>query len=144
MIKFKADEQFTPAPEGIHNAVVADVVYYGTSEAYEKVRLVWELEQQRPSGSRYTVTKPYYNIETLMKDLTPVVGHDRAGMNEVLADPEKLIGMPMRLKVVHNPSKGSVFPHVHSLYPPGVVKMIVTPGYRRFTPQVKEQTGEAA
>lgn len=145
MFKFKQDEIFIPAPEGMHNAVIADVVYYGTEEAYDKIRLVWELEQSRPSGKRFTVTKPFYDAASMTKDLQQVLGDDREGIDIVMNDPEKLIGMPMRLKVVHNLSKGEIFPHVHSLYPPSVVRLLVTPGFRRYAPDKKTgQSQEAA
>ena len=119
-------KEFSPAPEGLHQAVCVDVVDLGmvTSQYGEKhkVRLVWQIEEVDERGKRFLVMQQY----TLSLNEKAVLRHHleawrgRKFTAEELEgfDLEKLIGVNAQLQIVHNlGAKGGVFANVQAVVP---------------------------
>ena len=59
----KASPSFTPAPAGTHAAVCVDVIdmgdvvseFNGKKKTQHKIRIVWQLDELRDDGKRFTV-----------------------------------------------------------------------------------------
>ena len=138
MIKFKKKSRWTPAPEGIHNAVVVDVV--GDREGVEKnapacdsVRIVWEIETLQSNGHPFTVTKIYQTNDEFMRDFDPVLGSDHPLLSGDTEDVQIVIGVPVRVDLVHNAKKnGETFAHVRHKLPAGRVLLKPSAGYTRL------------
>jgi len=138
--------EFTPAPKGTHQAVLADVVDLGMvtstfgGKAVEKhrVRLVWQLSKKMENGLPYVAAKRYtfslHPKSSLFKDLSAWIGLDEAGAKAGL-DLEDLIGTNALLTITHRPRKegDGVWSEVGSVGPlmDGMVPIKVSADYRR-------------
>lgn len=134
IIKFAKKSPYLPASEGIHDAVVVDVVATeGNDGTFNKVRIVWEVAATLPTGRRFTVTKPYYCFDRFIADFEPVLGSNHPLITGEEENVNTIVGMAMRVDVVHNRTNdGGVFPHVNALFPAGKVVLLVSPHYVRL------------
>lgn len=134
IIKFSKKSPYLPASERIHDAVVVDVVASeGADGTFNKIRVVWEVAETLPNGRRFTVTKPYYCFDRFIADFEPVLGSNHPLITGEVEDINGIVGMPMRVDVVHNPTNdGGVFPHVNALFPAGKLVLLVSSHYVRL------------
>lgn len=116
----KRGGSFTPAPEGVHDAVCVDVVDLGMIDGMwgtqPKIRLAWELEETMPDGRRYIASKRYtpslHEKATLAKDLRswrgrPFTAEELAGF-----ELDNVIGAPCKLVIQHDERDGNVYANV--------------------------------
>jgi hypothetical protein len=137
-ITVKYDQKpFTPAPEGLHQAVCCDVIDLGMMDTpwgrKEKVRLRWQLDEASPdTGKRFDVSGIY------TKSLSP-----KANLRQMLEtwrakrfsepelqgfDLEKLLGVNCQVQVIHKAGEeGQVYANVLAVVPPakGSLKLTV-------------------
>lgn len=102
MIKFKHKSRWKPAPEGIHNAVVVDVVGDGSgvgasASACDNIRVVWEIEATQSNGCRFTVTKIYPGANAFAQDFEAVLPAEHPLVTGDTENVESIIGTPARL-----------------------------------------------
>jgi hypothetical protein len=120
---------FTPAPDGLHQAVLVDVVDLGEKETAwglkHKVRLVWEIDAAMADGRRFTVSKQYtasiHEKAELRKDLKGMKGRDLNADEMKKFDLEKLIGTPCTVFVEQSESQdgSKVYANVKIVSKPG-------------------------
>lgn len=134
IVKFANKNTYLPASEGIHDAVVVDVVAAeGTDGGFNKIRVVWEVAETLTNGRRFTVTKPYYCFDRFVADFEPVLGSNHPLIIGEEENINTIVGLAMRVDVIHNPTNGGgVFPHVNALFPAGKVRLLVSPHYVRL------------
>jgi hypothetical protein len=137
---------FTPAPEGLHAAVCCDVVELGTEVntfnggLQEKVRLVWQIEDEDPeTARRFEVAQKYtlslHEKAKLTQHLEAWRGRKFTEEEKGGFDLEKLIGVGCQVQVVHNVSdKGKTYANVQAVVPlgKGMAKLHVSEDYQRF------------
>ena len=123
MIKFKHKSRWKPAPEGLHNAVVVDVIGDGntfepSASGCDEIRVVWEIEATQSDGRRFTVTKIYPGANAFAKDFEAVLPADHPLVTGDTENVESIIGIPARVDLVHNRKRdGDTFAHVQSQLP---------------------------
>lgn len=148
------ESNFTPAPEGLHAAVCADVVELGTEVnqfnggLQDKVRLVWQLEDVDPATQRRYEASQKYTLS--LHEKAKLCGHLEAwrgrkftGEEKQGFDLEKLIGVPCQIQVVHNVTdQGKTFANVQAVVPlgKGMVKPRVSDEFVRFKDRAKKAT----
>lgn len=123
---------FTPAPQGFHRAVCTQIVDYGTQEStwmgqvkhQRKVRIAWELENQRMSdGRRFMVSKLYtwsmYEKASLRKDLESWRGvrfkdsdFGHGGFNV-----KDILGVGCSLNILHEENDGKTYANITAITP---------------------------
>lgn len=130
------ESKFTPAPEGLYQAVCVDAIDLGIVNTQwgdkPKVELRWQLDAENPdTGKRFEVRARYTaslnEKANLRKHLEMWRG--RKFTNEELQgfDLEKLIGVNCQLQVIHNLSdEGKTYANVQAIVPlnPRVPKMV--------------------
>lgn len=121
------ESKFTPAPEGLHQAVCVDVVELGVVKGpygdKEKVEIVWQIDLTNEDTNRRFEVRKWYTISlhekaNLRKDLECWRG--RKFTKDELAgfDLEKLIGANCQLQVIHNiTDEGKVYANVQAIVP---------------------------
>lgn len=132
---------YTPAPEGVHDAVcvdvadlgVVDTTWNGETKSQHKVRIVWQLGTKMEDGRPYSIGRRYgltlHEKSALFKDLKTWFG--KAPPDNF--DLEKLIGQNCQIVVSHNERDGQVYANVTSvLKPSGKAKLKVDPDFVRF------------
>lgn len=121
------NDNFVPAPAGLHRAILCDVVDRGRVDGKfgpkHLVRLVWQTEALMPDGKPYLIDRNY----TLSLDERSALRHDLeswAGRPMTLEqaagfDLEKLLGVSCALLVTQKPSRdGSrMFSNVTAVLP---------------------------
>jgi hypothetical protein len=122
-------KEFTPAPEGLHQAVCVDVVDLGLVEgpwgAKPKVRIVWQLDQTNPeTGKRFVVSQQYTlslnEKATLRHHLEAWRGRKFSAQELQGFDLEKLLGVNGQVQVVHALSDdGRIWANVQAIVPLG-------------------------
>lgn len=154
------ESNFTPAPEGLHAAVCADVVELGTEVnqfnggLQEKVRLVWQLDEiDQTTDKRYEASQKYtlslHEKSKLCQHLEAWRGRKFTAEEKQGFDLEKLLGVPCQIQVVHNVTdQGRTFANVQAVVPlgKGMVKPRVSDDYVRFKDRKKQTSpnGHAA
>lgn len=116
----KNERQFTPAPEGIHDAVCVDVVDMGMVNGpfgpKHKLRIVWEINSQMEDGRNFIVTGFYgaslHEKSNLRKTLKSWRGKDFTEEELRSFDMEKLVGVPAQLVLQHNEHDGKTYCNV--------------------------------
>lgn len=121
------ESQFTPAPEGLHQAVCVDVHDMGLQKTpwgeKNKVLLVWQIDLlNEQNGKRFDV-RNFYTLSlsekaNLRRDLECWRG--RKFTTEELAgfDLEKLLGANCQLQIVHNlGDEGKTYANVQAIVP---------------------------
>lgn len=119
---------FTPAPAGSHAAVCVDVVdlgmlkvtWGGKEKTQHKIRLVWQIEEDREDGKPFQVNRRYtlslHEKAGLRKDLESWRGKPFSEQELDGFDVEVLIGVPCLLSVIHaKGNDGSIFANVASI-----------------------------
>lgn len=127
IIAREPDSKFTPAPEGLHQAVCVDVHDIGLQKTpwgeKHKVLIVWQLDLvDDETGKRFDVRK-FYTLSlsdkaNLRKDLECWRGRKFTGDELQGFDLEKLITANCQLQVVHNLSdEGKTYANVQAIVP---------------------------
>lgn len=131
-MRIKNESTFTPAPDGVHNAVCVDVVDLGMVEgpfgAKHKLNLVWQLEEKMESGKPFLVSKRYtatiHKKSALRKDLKSWRSKDFTDDEAKEFDLEKLVGVTAQLVIQHNDHEGVTYANVIAITK-GKVKLTV-------------------
>ena len=123
----KAGPNIIPAPAGSHSAVCCDVVDIGVVEvkyrdkttSQHKIRIVWQIDEDRDDGKPFQVSKRYtlslHEKSTLRKDLEAWRGKAFTQPELEGFDVEVLIGVTCLLSVIHNSQTGQTFANVNSI-----------------------------
>jgi hypothetical protein len=150
------NKNFTPAPEGVHQAVCVDVIdlgmvdvdWQGTKKVQHKVNVVWQINELRDDDSRYRLFKRYTlslsDKANLRKDLESWRGRAFTGDELRGFDVEKLIGVNCLLNVVHRKSDdgSKTYANVVSIMPlvKGMPKLEALDYTRKQDEQEQEQS----
>jgi len=145
---------FDPAPEGVHQAVLVDVVdlgfletsWQGVKKTLHKVNLAWQINEDRDDGKPFLVFKRYtlglgdkYNLR---KDLESWLGRRLTTVEQKQGfDLESLIGRNCLLNITHNTSEDRTYANVASINP--LMKGMPTISARDFVRKL-ERTPENA
>lgn len=111
---------FTPAPEGVHNAVCVDTVDNGMCDSQfgpkHKLTIVWQIEECMESGKPFLVSKRYsasiHAKSTLRKDLKSWRGKDFTEDEAKEFDLESVVGAQAQLVIQHNEHEGTIYANV--------------------------------
>ena len=127
IIASKPETQYTPCPEGLHQAVCCDVIdlgsVAGTWGDKHKVRLVWQIDEMNQETSRpFDVRKQYslslHDRATLRKDLESWRGRKFTADELKGFDLEKLLGVNCQVQVVQDISEeGTTWANVQAIVP---------------------------
>ncbi len=146
-------KDWTPAPEGLHQAVCVDVVDLGLVQTAwgekHKVRLVWQLEDVNPETTKRFEVRADYGLSLNEKSrLRPTLEawRGRKFTREELEgfDLEKLVGVNCQVQVVHNiTEEGRTYANVQAVVPlgRGMVKLRAD-GYVRMKERLDKQAAE--
>jgi len=142
----RKESTFTPAPEGLHVAVCADVWQPWTEERREdwggglvdKTRVVWLVEEINPKTQKpYEVSQIYtlslHEKSKLSSHLESWRGKKFTDEERAGFDVEKLIGVSCQVQVVHKITDGGTYANVQAVVPlgKGQVRLRVPDGYVR-------------
>jgi hypothetical protein len=146
-------KSFTPAPEGVHQAVAVDVIdlgymdstWQGKTSKKHKIDLVWQIEETRDDGKRFCLYKRYTlslgEKANLRKDLESWRGKAFTATELAGFDVETIIGVNCLINVQHSTSAdgSKTYANVVSVMPliKGMPKLAAE-GYVR---QVKGEAG---
>ena len=131
---------YTPAPEGVHDAVCCDVAdlgivettWQGETKSQHKVRIVWQLGTKMEDGRPYSIGRRYgltlHEKSSLAKDLKSWFGKPPPDNFDL----EKLIGQNCQIVVTHNERDGTTYANVQSVLKAGKSKLKVDPDFVRF------------
>lgn len=142
----RKESLFTPAPEGLHVAVCADVWPPWTEERREdwggglvdKTRLVWLVEEINPKTQKPYEVSQIYTLS--LHEKAKLCMHLEAWRGKKFTDEEKrgfdierLIGVSCQVQVVHKITDGGTFANVQAVVPlgRGQVKLSVPDGFVR-------------
>lgn len=140
--------QFEPAPPGLHEAVLVDIIDLGeVEEEYDgektfkrKMRLVWQLKARNPkTGERFqvrgTYTQSLGESSNFRKLLISWRGRDfkPEELAKFKADIEVLIGKNCQLNVTHGVGRtsGREYAKVSAVLPPAKGQDLKPEGYTR-------------
>ena len=156
MILKDKGKTFTPAPEGLHQAVCVDVVELEPEEGTwkgkptgikEKLRIVWQINEVMPTtGKRFIVGRKFTASLSEKAMLRKILDswRGRKFTKEELAgfDMETIIGANGMVNVVHNVvDDGTVYANVDTVVP--LVK-----GMQKMQPEdyirVRDRSGETS
>lgn len=122
-------KEFTPAPEGLHQAVCIDVVDNGLVETQwgklHKITIVWEIEEidsetKKPFQVRNRYTLSLNEKANLRKHLEAWRGRQFTKDQLKGFDVENLVGVNCQLQIIHNiRNDGKVFANVQAIVPLG-------------------------
>jgi hypothetical protein len=133
----KAGANFTPAPSGTHVAVCCDVVdlgmleteWQGVKKRQHKIKIVWQIDELRDDGKRFTVARRYTNSlhekATLRRDLESWRGKPFSETELQGFDLENLLAVGALLNVIHESRQGTTYANVASIM--RVPKMMTAP-----------------
>ena len=136
--------EFTPAPEGLHQAVCVDVIDLGIQPSpwgdKQKIEIRWQLDQiDEETGKRFMVMSRY---TTSLNEKANLRKHLEAWRGKKFTkeeldgfDVEKLLGVNCQLQVIHNLSdNGGTFANVQAIVPlgKGMVKIRPSEDYVRM------------
>jgi hypothetical protein len=146
-------KSFTPAPEGVHQAVAVDVIDIGykpnpfkPGTEQHKIDIAWQINEAREDGKRFVVYKRYtlslHEKASLRHDLEGWRGRPFTVAELAGFDVESIIGANALINVQHNKSADGTrtYANVMSVMPllKGMGK-ITADGYVRKT----EEAGDA-
>lgn len=149
-------KEFTPAPEGLHQAVCIDVVDLGLQETQwgpkEKVRIMWALDAVDETTGKAFLVGQMYTLSlsekaTLRHHLEAWRGRKFTQDELQGFDLEKLIGVNCQVQVVHNLADGGrIFGNVQAIVPlgKGMVKMHGPETYVRVKDRDRQPVTEEA
>lgn len=154
MVSAGESKNYTPAPEGTHQAVCVDVIDQGmkpnqfkAGALQRKVDLAWQLTELRDDGKRFVVYKRYTaslnEKASLRHDLESWRGKPFTRDEEMAFDLESVIGSNCLVNVQHKAGKDRTFANVVSVMPlmKGLPR-IVAEGYARHEPQTATEGDE--
>jgi hypothetical protein len=123
---------FTPAPEGVHQAVCVDVVDHGdvTSEfggkriVQHKIDVRWQIDEVNPENGKPFLVIQRYTLSldkkaNLRKALVSWRGRDFTKEELEGFDVENLIGVNCQLNIIHNVTDDATYANVASITPLG-------------------------
>ena len=146
VVKEPEQREFTPAPEGLHQAVCCDVHPIWTEERPSQwggglrdcVRLVWQIDQLGPDGQPFVISKKYtaslHEKASLRHDLESWRGRHFTPEELKGFDLENVLGANCQIQIVHTKKPdGRTFANVLSIVPiaKGQPKMAVSKDYVR-------------
>lgn len=139
--------EFTPAPEGVHNAVCVDVVDLGMVENQwgrkHQLKIVWEIDAKMDDGRPFLVQKRYtaslHEKSTLAKDLKGWRGRAFTAEEIKGFDTEKIVGAACQLVIQHNEKDGAVYANVQSILKAGQTRIQPSGGYKRVKDRPADQ-----
>lgn len=122
---------FTPAPEGVHQAVCVDVIDKGMVETKgfdgkppkkkHMVSIAWQIDELRDDNKRFVVYRRYTlslnEKATLRKDLESWRGRKFTHDEEMGFDVESVIGANCMLNIQHNTVGEKVYANVVAVMP---------------------------
>lgn len=121
--------EFTPAPEGLHQAVCVDVTDLGLQATQwgekQKVEIRWQLEEKdEETGKRFLIMSRYTNSlnekATLRQHLEAWRGRRFTAEELEGFDLEKLLGANCQLQIIHNiVDGGRTYANVQAIVPLG-------------------------
>jgi hypothetical protein len=154
IIAKKNKSEFTPAPEGLWQAVCIDVIDRGIEKTpwgeAHKVEVRWALEDKDPKTE-----KPFMLIKRYTLSL-----HEKANLRRELEtwrgkkftseelegfDLEKLLAVNCQLQVIHNVKDGGeCYANVQAIVPApkGVIKLAIPHDYIRMCDRDKVRNGQ--
>ena len=115
---------YVPAPAGAHAAVCVDVVdlgelevtYSGKTKSQHKIKIVWQIDEERESGKPYSASKRYslslHEKATLRKDLESWRGKPFTDEELQGFDVEVLLNKPCMINVIHAVRDGSTYANI--------------------------------
>lgn len=118
---------FTPAPAGSHAAVCVDVVdlgqlkvsWGGKEKTQHKIRIVWQIDEDRDDGKPYQVSRRYtlslHEKASLRRDLEAWRGKQFTEQELQGFDVEVLLGVPALLSLIHATRDGDTFANVNAI-----------------------------
>lgn len=128
---------FKPAPEGLHNAVVVDVIDHGMQESRfgrkHKVEVRWQIEEINPDNKKpYLVMRRYtlsLNSKATLRLHVEALRNKKFTTKELAGfDLEGIIGLGCQLQIVHTTTDdGRTFGNVQACVP-------LSKGMRRLKP----------
>lgn len=121
-------KNFTPAPEGTHQAVCVDVIDRGmkpnafkAGALQRKIDVAWQIDEARDDGKRFVVYKRYtlslHEKSNLRKDLESWRGKAFTLAEEMGFDVETVIGANCLINVQHHEGNDRTFANVVSVMP---------------------------
>lgn len=150
--KGESGQTFQPAPAGVHQAVLVDVVdlgvldvtWQGVTKRQHKVNLAWQINEDRDDGKPYLVFKRYtlslHEKAGLRKDLESWLGRKFTRDDEMGFDVEAMLGKNCLLNVTHNQSGDKVYANVASVNP--LMKGMPTMSARDYVRKVERTPGD--
>lgn len=120
---------FQPAPAGVHQAVLVDVVdlgmldvtWQGVTKRQHKVNFAWQIAEDRDDGKPYLVFKRYtlstHEKAGLRKDLESWLGRKFTREDEMGFDVESMLGKNCLLNITHNRVGDKTYANVASVNP---------------------------
>lgn len=146
-------QTFQPAPQGVHQAVLVDVVdlgildvsWQGVTKRQHKVNLAWQINENREDGKPFLVFKRYtlstHEKAGLRKDVESWLGRKFTRDDEMGFDVESLLGKNCLLNITHNKVGDKTYANVASVSP--LMKGMPTMTVRDYIRKA-ERTPEAA
>jgi len=151
IIAKESSGDFTPAPEGLHQAVCVDVVDLGMQDnpfqpgqKRRRGRIVWQIDELMDSGERFTASRVFtisLNEQGALRPFLEAWRGKRFTPEELRGfDLERLIGANCQLQIIHEPRReGGVFANVSNALPlPKGVEKLVPAGYVRVADRTTE------
>jgi hypothetical protein len=145
---------FTPAPEGVHQAVCVDVIDKGMhpnkfnpGKDQRKIDVAWQINERRDDGKPYLVYKRYTlslnEKATLRHDLESWRGKAFTSDEERGFDVETIIGHNCLINVQHNVSGDRTYANVKAVMPlaKGMQKMAAE-GYERKAAETQTENAD--
>jgi hypothetical protein len=133
-ISINSGKDFEPVSEGVHAAVLADIVDLGmVTTAFgekHKVQFLWMTDEADEDGrTKYVFqrfTASLHEKATLRKAVKQILGRDLTA-DEKNYDIEQLIGSQVRLIIQHNESNGKIYANVGGIMKPDPKAKVVIP-----------------
>jgi hypothetical protein len=120
---------FTPASEGLHQAVCVDVIDLGIQKTQygdkHQCRISWQVEETNPDTGKRQVASKLYTVSlhekaSLRKDLETWRGRKFTEEELTGFDLDKLLGVNCQIQIVHNiADDGRVFGNIQAIVPIG-------------------------
>lgn len=150
IIAKKPESNFTPCPEGLHQAICVDVVDLGINKGpygeKHKVELRWQTELENEETNRRYQLRKWYTLSlhekaSLRKDLECWRGRKFTEDELRGFDLEKLINANCQLQVIHNiTDDGKTYDNIQAIVPHNVkLPKIAAQDYTREKDRVKAQ-----
>lgn len=147
--------EFTPAPEGVHQAVCVDVVdlgviettYAGSTKQQHKIRVMWEINEQMSDGRPFIIGRRYTlslgEKASLRKDLQSWRGRPFTQAELMGFDVETVLGANCMVNVIHDTKDGKTWANVSAIMPlaKGMTKLQPSKDYVRMKDR-QTQNGE--